>query len=112
MRSLWTDEAMRMYMAQLERHLPGDVEDLAAIGPMEEPLCGVCAVLAPYATREFRFLGKVAAIYVLMYHDEATYEVEAGSDFLLDSGLGGIHVYTRCARVYAEARRLVSSRAL
>lgn len=107
--TLWTDEGMRDALGMLERHLPGDVEDLASIGPMDEPLCGVCTVLVPYCSEERRFLGKQAAIYVVMYHDEATFDVDP-EDYMMATGLAGVHVYSRCLKVYERARELVAKR--
>lgn len=93
-------------MRRLAKWEPEVVELLAKEGPYDEPNCAVCSVLL--GQKHSPPPAFHAAVEIMMYHDEATYDVDDPEDYMMATGLAGIFVYQRCLKVYAAARSALS----
>lgn len=111
----WTDEMMRRALRRLK---PETVKELAR-GPLGGDDCRTCQVLLPMHLQmtEAGHGERYAAITLLMYHDEPTFDPDLSMDYAEDpwgdyyygSGIGCVVTYGRCLRIYAAARALVAS---
>jgi hypothetical protein len=102
---VFTDERMVRAVERLYLRRPDLVIPLRS-GPLPEPDCLVCSTLL--RTFNAQRTGWRLAGVLLDYHDEAQYQVDT-EDYLVATGIAGVHTYMRCLRIYAAARRVLQT---